>query len=142
MRRMIVGLVGLLFVLLVAQRIHRYATFEPQAFRMPSQLINAEERELFGSPGGAYSPADIASNGSQLPAERYRGFRAAHEIRPRPGDQLCPITQTKAHPECIWVIGGRTYAFCCPPCIAEFVRHAKEQPELIRPPESYVMRQD
>ena len=37
-------------------------------------------------------------------------------------------------------IGGRTYRFCCPPCVDEFVKTAKEQPGEVREPEDYVER--
>jgi TIGR03009 family protein len=36
------------------------------------------------------------------------------------------------------VIGGKTYEFCCPPCIDEFVILAKEDPDRLLPPEAYV----
>jgi YHS domain-containing protein len=36
------------------------------------------------------------------------------------------------------VIGGKTYEFCCPPCIDEFVILAKEDPDRVLPPEAYV----
>jgi hypothetical protein len=48
------------------------------------------------------------------------------------------VSRTKADPACHWVIAGAVYQFCCPPCIDEFVRQAKEQPEPMMPPENYV----
>jgi hypothetical protein len=36
------------------------------------------------------------------------------------------------------VIGGKEYQFCCPPCVDEYVRKAKEKPDEVKPPESYV----
>ncbi len=47
---------------------------------------------------------------------------------------------TKANPKFAWIIGGKTYEFCCPPCVDEFVALAKSNPELINPPEFYVKR--
>ncbi len=38
---------------------------------------------------------------------------------------------TKANPVFSWVIGGKTFEFCCPPCVDEFVRMAKESPDDI-----------
>lgn len=138
--RWISAAIVLLFVALVGQRIYRYATFdvarsEPE---MPRPVVDAEERELYLTAGGAYTEADIAANGPTLPSQKYRGFRANHDLQPRPGDRLCPITRTKADPNCAWIIAGRTYEFCCPPCIAEFVRAAKEKPEQLQPPEAFV----
>lgn len=133
-------MIGLLFLGLLAHRIWRYASFEPQSLQMPPQVVSAEEQTLFRSSGGSYSPADIAANGDLLPSEKFSGFRAKHDNRPQTGDQLCPITRTKAHRECTWIVGGQTYEFCCPPCIAEFVRQAKENPESILPPQAYVKK--
>ena len=140
-RRCILAAICVLFVGLVAQRIWRYATFQQRSLRMPPQVADAEEQNLYLSPAGGYSLEDIAANGTKLPSEKFRGFRAQHDIRPQPGDQLCPITRTKAHRECTWIVGGQAYEFCCPPCIAEFIRQAKEQPDDIRPPAAYVMTQ-
>ena len=140
LRRLIFATICLLFLGLVAQRVWRYTTFEQQGLEMPRQIANADERNLYLSPAGAYSLADIAANGRRLPSEKFGDFRAQHDFRPRPGDRLCPITRTKAHRECAWIVGGQTYEFCCPPCIAEFVLQAKEQPEHIRPPEAYVIQ--
>lgn len=107
---------------------------------MPFHAADAEERELFSSPAGAYTLADIEANGALIPLEKYQGFRAEHDFRPQPGDQLCPITRTKANRDCTWIVGGQVYEFCCPPCIAEFVRQAKEHPERILPREAYTMQ--
>ena len=139
-QRLITGAICLLFLGLVAQRIWRYAEFERQSLQMPPQVADAEEQALFRSPAGRYTLADIAANGYRLPSEKFSGFRAQHDSQPQSGDQLCPMTLTKAHRQCIWVVGGQTYAFCCPPCIAEFVRQARTQPETILPPDAFVMK--
>jgi hypothetical protein len=138
-RHLLSTTICLLLLGLVVHRIWRYATFDQQAVRMPAPVADAEERQLYSTSAGAYSLADIAANGKLFPSEKYRGFRAEHDFKPQPGDRLCPITRTKAHRDCTWIVGGQTYEFCCPPCIAEFVRKAKEQPEEIQPPEAYVM---
>jgi hypothetical protein len=138
LRRLLLVAIFVLFCGLVAQRIWRYATFEQRNVQMPLQVADAEERELYSSPAGAYTLSDIESNGNLLPSEKFRNFRAQHDFRPRPGDRLCPVTRTKAHRECTWIVGGQTYEFCCPPCISEFVRDAKAQPDHILPPEAYV----
>ena len=49
-----------------------------------------------------------------------------------------PITGTRASPRFTWIVGGKAYQFCCPPCVEEFVRQAKGRPRTIHPPEYYV----
>lgn len=108
------------------------------AHLMPAPTPSDQQQELYLTPAGLYSSADIAANGHITAADKYRGFRARHDANPQAGERICPVTRTKANPECRWVIGGRSYQFCCPPCIDEFVRLAKEQPAEIQPPEHYV----
>ncbi len=107
---------------------------------MPVKVVDDAERSLYLTPGGHYTVADIDANGRVTASERYLGFHSAHDFDPQPGDRLCPITRTKANPACTWVIGGRTYQFCCPPCIDEFVRRAKERPGQLEPPEALVQQ--
>jgi hypothetical protein len=106
----------------------------------PAVLADDEERALYLTPGGKYTEADIRANGALTASQKYRGFRAAHNLRPGDGDRLCPVTRTKANPRCTWVIAGKTYEFCCPPCIDEFVKLAKERPDELKDPEAYVKR--
>jgi hypothetical protein len=119
-----------------------HLTFARHAARhmpvMPAQVGEGEERALHLVAGGRYTTADIEANGRTVPSLKYRGFQARHDIAPQPGDRLCPVTHTKANPACTWTVGGRVYQFCCPPCIDEFVRQAKEQPDRLVPPEAYV----
>jgi YHS domain-containing protein len=82
----------------------------------------------------------VEANGGLTASERYAGFQARHDIHPRPGERICPVTRTKADPRCAWTIGGQVYLFCCPPCIDEFVRRAREEPEGVEGPEAYVQR--
>ncbi len=127
-----------IFVALVLQRIWRYAVYTPQRQTMPAMIADEDERELFQSPGGKYTLADITANGAELPSQKYRGFQAVHDLQPQPGDRLCPVTRTKANLACTWIVDGQTYAFCCPPCIPEFVRQAKERSDEIEPADSFV----
>jgi hypothetical protein len=108
------------------------------AMWMPTPRSVAEQQELYLTPAGLYSRADIVANGNLTAAVKYRDFRARHDFNPQPGDRLCPVTRTKADPECCWTIGGREYQFCCPPCIDEFVRLARVRPDEIQLPEDYV----
>jgi hypothetical protein len=137
----IAACVAILFTVLIAHRIWRYATFEVEQASMPAPVADAEESDLFRTPLGKYSSADIVANGPLLPSQKYRGFRAQHDFNPQPGDRLCPVTRTKANPSCTWIVGGESYEFCCPPCIAEFVRSAKEAPTRLSPAEDYVVPQ-
>lgn len=105
---------------------------------MPAKVTDAEERELYLTPGGAYTEADVAASGRRTASAAYPNFRASHDADPRPGDPVCPVTRTKADPRCSWVVGGRAYTFCCPPCIDEFVRLAKAYPGRVRSPAEYV----
>jgi hypothetical protein len=105
---------------------------------MPTKVTDTEERELYLTPGGLYTAADIEANGRRTASEAYSLFRAKHDANPQPGDAVCPITGTKADSRCVWVVGGRRFTFCCPPCIDEFVLLAKTDPSRIKPPEAYL----
>ncbi len=96
-----------------------------------------EERKLYLTPGGKYTVSDIQANGSTTASAKFKGIRAEHDMKPKPGDAICPITMTKANPKFSWIIAGKTYTFCCPPCVDEFVQQAKEKPDEIMEPEFY-----
>lgn len=105
---------------------------------MPAAVGDAEAQKLFLTPGGLYTEADIKANGSQTATQKYGSQMSQHNAHPKPGDQLCPISETVANQKFSWIIGGKKYLFCCPPCIEEFVKRAKEKPTSIKKPESYV----
>jgi YHS domain-containing protein len=109
----------------------------PAHTQMPAKRADAEADKLFGTPGGVYTSADITANGKSTPAEKYKGIRAKHDAEPKPGEKVCPISETLANPQFTWVIGGKTYEFCCTPCIEEFVAKAKEKPAEVKPPDEY-----
>jgi YHS domain-containing protein len=81
---------------------------------------------------------DIAANGQTTAVQKYGSQMSMHNAHPKPGDRICPITDTVSNPKFSWIISGRKYQFCCPPCVEEFVKQAKEKPESIKAPESYV----
>jgi YHS domain-containing protein len=110
------------------------------AAEMPAKKASDEEQKLFLSPGGLYTAADIAANGNTVPTVKYKGIRAQHDDNPKPGDKICPISKTKANPKFTWVIGGKTYEFCCIPCIEEFLVLAKEKPGEVKAPAEYVKK--
>jgi hypothetical protein len=107
---------------------------------MPDKVTSDEEQKLYLTPGGLYTEADIKANGNATASQKFAGFKSAHDMKPKPGDKICPVTMTKANPKCAWVVGGKTYEFCCPPCVDEFVKVAKENPNDIKEPGAYVKR--
>ncbi len=106
---------------------------------MPKGVSGAKEKELFFTAAGKYTEDDIKANGPQTPKQKYRGMRANHR-KPQPGELMCPVTDNKSDTRCAWIVGGKRYEFCCPPCIEDFVELAKTQPEMIKDPASYVKK--
>lgn len=100
---------------------------------MPQKTTDAEERALYLTPSGKYTAADIAANDNMTASQKFHGLKASHDLNPKPGDKICPITLTKANPKFTWIVGGKSYEFCCPPCIDEFVKLAKEGGDIKSP---------
>jgi len=109
---------------------------------MPAKVADAEEAKLYLTPGGIYTDADIKANGNVTASQKFKGFIAKHDLKPKSGDKICPVTLTKANPKCAWIIGGKTYEFCCPPCVDEFVAMAKDEETAkeIKEPAAYVKK--
>lgn len=109
---------------------------------MPDKVADEAERDLYLTPGGIYTQADIEANGNMTASEKFKEFMAKHDMHPKPGDKICPVTMTKANPACSWIVGGKTYEFCCPPCVDEFVAWAKSEETIkdIQDPEFYVKK--
>lgn len=109
---------------------------------MPIGIGGADEKELYLKPGGIYTEADIKANGNMTASQKFKTFKARHDLKPKPGDKICPITLTKANPQCTWIVASKTYEFCCPPCVDEFVTQAKdpETAKEIKEPGHYVKR--
>jgi YHS domain-containing protein len=105
---------------------------------MPAAVSGAEEQKLYFTPVGKYTQADIDANGKLPAGAKFRGLMTKHDMAPMPGDSICPVTLTKANPKVEWQIDGKKYLFCCPPCVDEFVRMAKEEPESLKAPGDYV----
>jgi YHS domain-containing protein len=114
-----------------------FLTRDDHTAAMPQKVTNEAERKLYLTPGGKLTDADIKANGSQTASQKYAGFMSAHDMHPVAGDLICPITSTKANAKCSWIVDGKKYLFCCPPCIDEFVKRAKEHPEQIQDPRDY-----
>lgn len=87
---------------------------------MPAKVANDEEQDLYLTPGGRYTAADIEANGNVTASQKFKGIKSDHDMKPKVGDTLCPISGTKANSKFKWIIDGKSYEFCCPPCVAEF----------------------
>jgi YHS domain-containing protein len=107
---------------------------------VPAAPATSRERELYLTPGGAYTAEDIRANGNQLPSQRFRGVRVNHDLKPAVGDRICPITLTRANPGFRWTIAGKEYLFCCPPCVEEYVTLAKTNPGALKPPDEFIKK--
>ena len=99
-----------------------------------------KEAEVYLKPGGIYTLADIEANGKTTVSVKYKNLKVSHDIKPKVGDKLCPVTLTKSNANLTWVIGAKKYEFCCPPCVEEFVTLAKTNPEEVKAPETYVKK--
>jgi YHS domain-containing protein len=107
---------------------------------MPDKIAAEEENELYLQPSGRYTAADIIANGNVTASQRFKGFRAKHDMNPKEGDRICPITETKANTNCSWIVDGKEYQFCCPPCVDEFVKMAKGATEPLPDPDFYLKK--
>ncbi len=105
---------------------------------MPDGASGEKASELYLTPGGKYTMADINANGGVTAAQKFKGVMSAHDMKPKVGDRICPVTLTKANPKFTWIIDGQGYEFCCPPCIDEFLQLAKEDPEQLKAPDEYI----
>ena len=107
---------------------------------MPAAVTGSEEQQLYFSAAGKYSEADIQANGPLSAGGKFRGFMSKHDMSPKPGEYICPVTFTKADPKIQWQVNGKKYLFCCAPCVDEFVRMAKEEPESLLEPEEFIQK--
>jgi YHS domain-containing protein len=105
---------------------------------MPKKAAPEEEQTLYLTAKGRYSTEDIEANGRLTSSQKYKGVKSEHDMSPKVGDQICPITRTKANPKFSWIVDGKTYTFCCPPCIDEFVASAKETTDPLPEPDSFL----
>jgi hypothetical protein len=143
----------------------RFAALLPQELRKPKLSVSVAEiavagarfslaltvdgtgahadgggEELFATPGGKYTAEDVRANGRLTAPSKYAGFTTSHDLSPRPGEKSCPVSRFKASAACTWLVAGKVYEFCCPPCIAEFLHRAKERPQSVKEPEEYVAK--
>lgn len=135
----------------IGARLYR-ARFTPQPLvnvqvhqqAMPEGVAKGsdDEKRLYLTPGGKYTLKDIELNGSTIPSIKFKGIRAEHDMNPRKGDTICPITFTKSNPKFYWWINGQKYLFCCPPCIDEFVSKAKKDPKFLKHPSEFIKSEE
>lgn len=111
---------------------------EAHAEEMPESLPAEQERQLYLTAGGKYTDADIKANGGVTASQKFKGLTSSHNMFPKEGERICPVTQTKANPKFTWIVDGKPYQFCCPPCVDEFVTMAKERPEELKAPDDYI----
>ncbi len=107
---------------------------------MPAKVANEAERELYLTPGGRYTDADIAANGNMTASQKFKGIKSEHNMKPNVGDMLCPISGTKANSNFTWIIDGKPYEFCCPPCVDEFLTSAKTSTDPLPDPDSFIKK--
>lgn len=105
---------------------------------MPEKASPKEEEALYLTAEGRYTIDDIELNGRTTSSQKYKGVKSEHDMSPKSGDRICPITRTKANPKFSWIVDGKTYTFCCPPCIDEFVASARAATEPLPDPESFL----
>lgn len=104
---------------------------------MPDKVTSASERELYLTPGGHYTAADIEANGNMTASQKFKGIKSDHNMNPKPGDVVCPVSGTKANPKFTWIIGGKPFQFCCPPCVDEFLTNAKTSKDPLPNPDTF-----
>lgn len=114
------------------------STPEQQDEGMPNKVADEEERKLYLTPGGKYTEADIQATSNVTASVKFKGLKSSHDMFPKSGDKICPVTKTKANPQFTWIVDGKAYECCCPPCVDEFVKTAKSTPNQILEPSSYV----
>jgi hypothetical protein len=93
--------------------------------------------ELYRTPGGIYTAADIKANGDLPPKVKFKGVVHRDE-ETKPGDKICPISDNKANPQCFWIVNGQRYEFCCPPCVDSFLKLAHDEPAKVKDAAAYV----
>jgi YHS domain-containing protein len=106
-----------------------------------SRVATDMERELVLKPGAGYTQADVEAAGGIIPSAKYKDVSPGHSMRAMRGDRLCPVSRIKADSRISWNVMGRTYQFCCSPCIVDFVSLAKKRPEEIVAPENLVSKE-
>lgn len=107
---------------------------------MPEKVADDAEQTLYLTPGGRYTEADIVANGKMTASQKFKGMKSDHDMKPKIGDRLCPISGTKANSNFVWIIDGNPYEFCCPPCVDEFLSAAKASTDPLPAPDSFIKK--
>ncbi len=87
---------------------------------MPAKVANDAERDLYLTPGGRYTAADIEANGNVTASQKFKGLKSEHDMKPKVGDMLCPISGTKANSKFTWIIDGKLTSFAVLPAWMSF----------------------
>ena len=94
---------------------------------------------LSTTPGGIYTAKDIAANGNITWREKYKARNFHDGAVAKVGDRTCPIEKgSKANAECVWVVQGQSYQFCCESCIESFLKLAHNNPAKVKDAKEYV----
>lgn len=101
-------------------------------------LADAKAKDLFDTPGGAYTAEDIKVNGLVPPSIRFNAVIVPYIIKGIPGQPIDPILKTRSCGAYDWSVGGQIYHFASVPSLEEFVMRAKADPKSVLPPSAYV----
>ncbi len=81
---------------------------------MPAKVSDNAEKELYLTPAGHYTAADIAANGNMTASQKFKGIKSEHNMNPKRRHCLSYIGY-KGQCQVQRIIGGKPYQFCCPP---------------------------
>ncbi|MBI1832083.1 MAG: hypothetical protein HYR84_11605 [Planctomycetes bacterium] len=113
---------------------------KPYSGDVKYQAPKKSAANLFLTPGGIYTAADIKANGNTTPDVKLKGIRAKHAKDLNVGDRICPITEKKAQAEIAWIVNGQTYQFCCQPCVENFIEWAHNDTAKVKTASDYVYK--
>jgi len=100
-------------------------------------LADAKAKEVFGTPGGAYTTEDIRVNGLVPPSIRFNNVTFTYTLKPLPGQPYDPILKTRSSGAFDWSVCGQIYHFASIPSLEEFVMRAKKDKSIL-PPSAYI----
>ena len=91
--------------------------------------------------GDRQVPQDLLAKmlGNVTASQKFKGMKSTHADAVA-GEKVCPIFGTRPNAKFTWVVNGKPYEFCCPPCVDEFVKAAKESPASIKEPGDYLKK--
>ncbi len=60
-------------------------TSHTESAAMPDKVLSEAEKELYLTPGGHYTDADIAANGRVTASQKFKGIKSDHNMNTKPG---------------------------------------------------------